>query len=259
MAKSKYADSMVELDHHVGAVVDKVRELGIADNTLIVWTTDNGAWQDVYPDCGYTPFRGTKGTDYEGGSRVPAIAWWPGTIEAGRRNSEIVGSLDFMATFAALAGLELPTEDRDGQPTMFDSFDQTALLTGAGASTRDHWFYMTETELIPGAVRLGKWKAIWNIRAGWKGAAEYTNVVPELFDLWQDPAERYDIFMTNWAEKTWQAPQMGALALSLLPTYKQYPNRTLQSAGISGAMFDVEDAQVQQQVQKMMHALTAHS
>ena len=111
MAKSKYLDSLVELDHNVGVVVDKVRELGIAENTLIFWTTDNGAWQDVYPDCGYTPFRGTKGTDYEGGSRVPAIAWWPGTIEPGRRNSEIAGSLDFMATFASLAGLELPTED----------------------------------------------------------------------------------------------------------------------------------------------------
>ena len=170
MAKSKYLDSLVELDHHVGVVVDKVRELGIEQDTLIVWTTDNGAWQDVYPDCGYTPFRGTKGTDYEGGSRVPAIAWWPGTIEPGRRNSEIVGSLDFMATFASLAGLELPTEDREGQPTIFDSCDQTALLKGDGPSTRDHWFYMTETELIPGAVRLGKWKAIWNIRQGWKGA-----------------------------------------------------------------------------------------
>ena len=69
---------------------------------------------------------------------------------------------------------------------------------------------MTETELIPGAVRLGKWKAIWNIREGWKGAAEYTNIVPELFDLWNDPGERYDRFMNGWAEKTWQAPQMGA-------------------------------------------------
>ncbi|MGZ6693320.1 MAG: arylsulfatase, partial [Solirubrobacteraceae bacterium] len=87
MAKSKYLDALVELDHNVGLVVDKVRELGIAENTLIFWTTDNGAWQDVYPDCGYTPFRGEKGTDYEGGSRVPAIAWWPGTIEPGRRNS----------------------------------------------------------------------------------------------------------------------------------------------------------------------------
>jgi arylsulfatase A-like enzyme len=75
----------------------------------------NGAWQDVYPDCGYTPFRGTKGTDFEAGSRVPAIAWWPGTIEPGRRNSEIVGCLDFMATFASLAGVTLPAEDR-GRP-----------------------------------------------------------------------------------------------------------------------------------------------
>ena len=75
LGKSKYLDSLVELDHRVGQVVDKVRELGIAENTLIIWTTDNGAWQDVYPDCGYTPYRRTKGTDYEGGSRVPAIAW----------------------------------------------------------------------------------------------------------------------------------------------------------------------------------------
>ena len=132
MGKSKYLDSLVELDHWVGLVLDKVRDLGIAENTLIIWTTDNGAWQDVYPDCGYTPFKGTKGTDYEGGSRVPAIAWWPGTIEAGRRNSEIIGSLDFMGTFASLAGLELPTEDREGQPTIFDTFDQTALLDGSG-------------------------------------------------------------------------------------------------------------------------------
>lgn len=66
MGKSKYLDSLVELDHHVGVVIDKVRELGIEQDTLVIWTTDNGAWQDVYPDCGYTPFRGTKGTDYEG-------------------------------------------------------------------------------------------------------------------------------------------------------------------------------------------------
>jgi arylsulfatase len=258
MDKSKYADSLVELDHRVGTVLDKIRELGIEQDTLVIWTTDNGAWQDVYPDCGYTPFKGTKGTDYEGGSRVPALAWWPGTIAPGRRNSEIVGSLDFMATFASLAGLKLPEVDRDGEPTMFDSFDQTALLEGTGPSARDHWFYMTETELIPGAVRIGKWKAIWNIRTGWKGAAEYTNVAPELFDLWADPGESHDRFMTGWSEKTWQAPQMGAKALSLLPTYKQFPNRPVQTAGISGAVFDIEDAQVQEQVQKMMHALASN-
>ena len=149
MAKSKYLDALVELDHNVGLVVDKVRELGIAENTLIFWTTDNGAWQDVYPDCGYTPFKGTKGTDYEAGSRVPAIAWWPGTIEPGRRNSEIAGSLDFMATFASLAGLQLPKEDREGKPTIFDSCDQTALLKGTGPSTRDTWYYLIEAKMLP--------------------------------------------------------------------------------------------------------------
>ena len=115
MAKSKYLDSLVELDYHVGVVMDKVRELGIGEDTLVIWTTDNGAWQDVYPDCGYTPFRGTKGTDFEAGSRVPAIAWWPGTIEPGRRNSDIVGSLDFMATFASLAGVDTAGR-RQGRP-----------------------------------------------------------------------------------------------------------------------------------------------
>ncbi|NJI60434.1 arylsulfatase [Microbacterium oxydans] len=257
MGKSKFLDSLVELDHRVGTVIDKVRELGIAEDTLVVWTTDNGAWQDVYPDCGYTPYRGTKGTDYEGGSRVPAIAWWPGTIEAGRRNSEIVGSLDLMATFASLADVELPTEDREGEPTIFDSFDQSGLLKGENGSTRDHWLYMTETEMIPGAVRVGKWKAIWNVRDQWRGPSSYTAIVPELFDLWQDPQERYDIFMTSFAEKTWQAPQMAARLLSVLPSYQKYPNRPLQSAGISYAMFDVEDAQVQQQIQKMLHGLTS--
>jgi arylsulfatase A-like enzyme len=80
--KSKYGDSLHELDARVGRIMDKVRELGIGDNTLVIFTTDNGAWQDVYPDAGYTPFRGTKGTVREGGVRVPAIAWWPGKIEA---------------------------------------------------------------------------------------------------------------------------------------------------------------------------------
>ena len=83
MSKSKYADSIVENDARIGHIMDKLRELGLDDgNTLVFWTTDNGAWQDVYPDAGYTPFRGTKGTDREGGNRVPAIAWMPKKIKA---------------------------------------------------------------------------------------------------------------------------------------------------------------------------------
>jgi arylsulfatase A-like enzyme len=82
ISKSKYADSMVETDTRIGRVMDKIRALGLDKNTYVFWTTDNGAWQDVYPDAGYTPFRGTKGTVREGGTRVPALAWGPG-IKAG--------------------------------------------------------------------------------------------------------------------------------------------------------------------------------
>src|SRR5271154_6012040 len=164
MLKSKYGDSLVELDDRVGHIMDKVRELGIANNTLIIFTTDNGAWQDVYPDAGYTPFRGTKGTVREGGARVPAIAWWPGKIKASSRNYDILGSLDFMATFANLAGVPLPDKDREGQPIIFDSEDMTPVLLGTGKSKRDTWFYFTENELTPGAVRSGRFKAVFNIR-----------------------------------------------------------------------------------------------
>ena len=114
LSKSKYADSVVELDSRIGRIMDKVRELGLDKNTMVFYTTDNGAWQDVYPDAGYTPFRGTKGTEREGGNRVPAIAWMPGKIKAGAKNHDILGGLDLMATFAAIAGVELPDKGPRG-------------------------------------------------------------------------------------------------------------------------------------------------
>ena len=126
MSKTKYADSVVELDTRIGRIMDKLRDLGLDKNTLVFYTTDNGAWQDVYPDAGYTPFRGTKGTVREGGNRVPAIAVWPGTIKPGMRNHDIVGGLDLMATFAALAGVKLPQKDREGKPIIFDSYRHDA-------------------------------------------------------------------------------------------------------------------------------------
>ena len=116
LSKTKYADSVVELDTRIGRIMDKLRALGLDKNTLVVYTTDNGAWQDVYPDAGYTPFRGTKGTVREGGNRVPAIAVWPGKIKAGAKNHDIVGGLDLMATFATVGGVKLPEKDREGQP-----------------------------------------------------------------------------------------------------------------------------------------------
>src|SRR3546814_7737141 len=100
LSKSKYADSIVELDTRIGRIMDKVRELGLDENNLVFYTTDNGAWQDVYPDAGYKPFRGTTGTVREGGNRVPAIAWMPGRIEDNSKNSDILGGIDLKVTVA---------------------------------------------------------------------------------------------------------------------------------------------------------------
>jgi arylsulfatase len=249
LSKSKYADSVVELDTRIGRIMDKLRELGLDKNTLVFYTTDNGAWQDVYPDAGYTPFRGTKGTVREGGNRVPAIAIWPDKIKPGVRNHDIVGGLDLMATFAAVAGVKLPENDREDQPIYFDSIDMTPVLLGKGKSQRKSWFYFTENELTPGAARVGNYKAVFNLRGddgqatgglavdtnlGWKGSEKYVATVPQVFDLWQDPQERYDIFMNNYTERTWTLVTINEEISTLMKTYVKYPPRKLQSEVYTG-------------------------
>lgn len=249
-SKSKYADSVVENDTRIGRIMDKIRALGLDNNTYVFWTTDNGAWQDVYPDAGYTPFRGTKGTVREGGNRVPSIAWGP-KIKAGSRNSDIAGGLDYMATFASLAGVKLPENDREGKPCIFDSYDLSPILFGSGKSARKSWFYFTENELSPGAVRAGNYKAVFNLRGddggstgglavdsnlGWKGPEKYVAIVPQVFDLWADPQERYDIFMNNYTERTWIMVTMGDQITGLMKTYLQYPPRKMQSEGYTGPL-----------------------
>jgi len=247
-SKSKYADSLVEADTRIGRVMDKIRALGLDKNTYVFWTTDNGAWQDVYPDAGYTPFRGTKGTVREGGNRVPAMAWGP-RIKANTKTYDVVGGLDFMATFASLAGAKLPDKDREGQPIIFDSYDMSPILFDTGKSVRESWFYFTEDELSPGAFRWHHWKFVFNLRGddgaatgglavdtnlGWKGAEKYVATAPQIFDLWADPQERYDIFMNNFTESTWIAPVMEEELKKLMKTYVDYPPRKLQGLGYTG-------------------------
>jgi arylsulfatase A-like enzyme len=249
ISKSKFADSFVEMDTRIGNILAKLDELGMRDDTIVFWTTDNGAWQDVYPDAGYTPFRGTKGTVREGGNRVAAIVRWPGQVEPDSKSAAIVGGLDLMATFASVAGVELPSEDREGQPIMFDSYDMTPVWTGTGEPEREAWFYFTENELTPGAARVGAYKAVFNLRGddgaetgglavdtnlGWKGPDQYVATVPQIFDLLQDPQERYDIFMNNFTEHTWYLPVINNEIRDLMKTYIEYPPRPLQGEGYSG-------------------------
>jgi len=249
LSKSKYADSVVELDARIGRIMDKLRALGLDKNTLVFYTTDNGAWQDVYPDAGYTPLRGTKGTVREGGNRVPAIAWMPGKIKANTKNHDILGGLDLMSTFASVAGISLPKKDREGKPIIFDSYDMSPVLFGKGKSERKSWFYFTENELTPGAARVGNYKAVFNLRGdngqstgglavdsnlGWKGPDKYVATVPQIFDLWQDPQERYDIFMNNYTERTWTLVTINEEVKNLMKTYVKYPPRKLQSEVYTG-------------------------
>jgi arylsulfatase A-like enzyme len=249
ISKSKYADSVVELDSRVGDLLKKLDDLGLADNTVVFYTVDNGAWQDVYPDAGYTPFRGTKGTVREGGNRVPTMVRWPGKVKPGSKSDDVLGGLDLMATFASIAGVELPKEDRDGKPIIFDSYDMTPVWTGTGKSDRKAWFYFTEDELSPGAVRVGQFKYVFNLRGddgadtgglavdtnlGWKGPSKYVATIPQVFDLLADPQERYDIFMTNFTESTWAVVPANESVAKLMKTYVDYPPRKLQSETYTG-------------------------
>ena len=185
----------------------------------------------------------------EGGNRVPAIAWMPGKIAAGAKNHEIIGGLDFMATFASLAGVKLPENDREGKPIVFDSYDMSPVLFAKGKSARTTWFYFTENELSPGAIRLNNYKFVFNLRGddgaqtgglavdtnlGWKGAEKYVATAPQIFDLWADPQERYDIFMNNFTERTWLGVIIGQEINKLMATYVKYPPRKTQSLTYTG-------------------------
>jgi len=249
LSKTKYADSIVELDTRVGNLLKKLDELGLSESTVVFFTTDNGAWQDVYPDAGYTPLRGTKGTIREGGNRVPAFVRWPGKVAPHSKSDDILGGLDLMATFAAMAGTELPKNDREDKPIIFDSFDMSPVWLGTGDSERKNWFYFTENELSPGAIRVGNYKYVFNLRGddgattgglavdtnlGWKGSDKYVATVPQVFDLWQDPQERYDIFMTNFTESTWAVVPANEAVQKLMKTYVDYPPRPLQSETYTG-------------------------
>jgi len=139
--------------------------------------------------------------------------------------------------------------DRAGAAIVFDSYDMSPVLLGTGKSARKAWFYFTENELSPGAARVGNYKAVFNLRGdngqptgglavdtnlGWKGSEKYVAIVPQVFDLWQDPQERYDIFMNNYTERTWTLVTISQAIKDLMKTCVQYPPRKLQSMGYEG-------------------------
>ena len=187
---------MAQLDDSVGALVKHLEDIGEADNTIIVFTTDNGAEVFTWPDGGMTPFKATKGTAYEGGFRVPAIIKWPGQIKPGSVENGIFSGLDWLPTFAAAAGNPDIVEQllkgvKLGDRTYknhLDGYNQMDLLTGKGPSNRQEIFYFAGAQL--GALRIGDMKFQFIQQPyGWPGE-KVTTDMPTIVNLRQDPFER---------------------------------------------------------------------
>lgn len=194
-----YLDSLMELDDNSGQILQAIRDLGIAQNTLVVWTTDNGAWIDAWPDAGYTPFRGMKGTPFEGGFRVPAIAWWPGHVKPGSVNMDMFSHMDWWPTFGRLAGLERPSrvwKDNNGGPIVFDGVDLSDSLLGKGPGNREEFVYFNGLEF--GGIRVKNYKMVFTAKDTWLGPTRPLKL-PALYNLWWDPGEQYDIVFNGAA------------------------------------------------------------
>lgn len=181
-----YGDVIEEMDWSTGKVLDALRAAGIDQNTLVLFTSDNGPWLPFHEHAGSPgPLREGKGTTWEGGVRTPAIFWWPGTVRPGVV-TDIGSALDLLATSAALAGAPLPTD------RITDSIDLSPALKGTGPSPRHGLFYYWDSELR--AVRKGKYKTHFITSGSYgEGGSRSTHNPPLLFDLAADPAERYNV------------------------------------------------------------------
>jgi arylsulfatase A-like enzyme len=225
---------MKQLDDIVGSVMQKLKDDGLADNTILVFTTDNGTENFTWPDGGQTPFAGGKGTVLEGGFRSPCIARWPGKIKPGTIENGIFSSQDWFPTFVAAAGnpniaAELLTGKQLGATTYkvhLDGYDQTALLTGAGPSARHEIFYFAEGTL--GAVRLNDYKYRFiDQPGGWLGGTVKVDW-PIIVNLRLDPFERTglsgSLAFYNWfVDQFWRFVLVQEVVGKGAETFVQFP------------------------------------
>jgi len=246
---------MAQLDDIVGAVMKKVNDLGIDNNTIIGFTTDNGAENFTWPDGGQTPFAGGKGTVLEGGFRVPMILRWPGKVPAGKVENQVVSGLDWFPTLVAAAGNpniveELKKGKQIGDRTYkvhLDGHDQTDLFTGKGPSKRHEIFYFAETTL--GAVRINDFKYRFIDQPnGWLGGTVKVDW-PILVNLRLDPYERAglsgSINYYNWfAYEFWRFIFVKDEVAKFAQTFLDFPPMQ------KGASFNLEA--LKQELEKKM-------
>jgi len=236
-----YPDGMVEHDGHVGQLLDKLDELGIAENTIVMYSTDNGAETMSWPDGGTIPFRGEKNTNWEGGYRVPMVMRWPGVIDPGTVSNELGAHEDMLPTFMAAVG-EADIKDKllKGHRAIgrrynvhLDGYNMLPYLAGDEAeSPREDFLYWTDDGDIA-ALRYNNWKIVFmEQRAHGLDVWQEPFVplrFPKLFNLRTDPFERAD--HEGMGYQRWRAERMFALApaqafvAKWLSSFEKYPPR----------------------------------
>jgi arylsulfatase len=233
---------MIDHDKNVGEVLDKIDSLGIADNTIVVYGTDNGPHMNTWPDGAMTPFRGEKNMNWEGAFRVPTFVRWPGKIKAGSISNEIMSNLDWAPTLVAAAG-EPEVKEKllkgykaDGKKFKIhlDGYNFLPYLTGKEKKgPREEFFYFSDGGKMLG-VRYDNWKIVFSeqdVTGTFKVWANpfTTWRVPYIYNLRTDPYERATVTSNSynnwWIEHTWMLVPVQQVTGKFIATFKEYPPR----------------------------------
>ena len=235
-----YPDGMVEHDGQVGQVLDKLKELGLEDTTIVMYSTDNGAEVFTWPDGGQTPFRGEKNTNWEGGFRVPTAIRWPGTIKPGTVLNDVFAHEDMLPTFLAAAGVPDVKEQllkgmKVGNKTFkvhLDGYNISDALAGKSSSPRHEFFYFNDDGSLV-ALRYDQWKLVFAEQRAhgmevWQDPF-VTLRIPKLFNIRSDPFETADHEGMDY--NRWRLEHVFLLVPAqqyvgqFLATFKEYPPR----------------------------------
>ncbi|SEN62958.1 arylsulfatase [Flavobacterium sp. CF108] len=241
---SEYIDGMIEHDLTVGELLKALDDLGIADNTLVVYSTDNGPHMNTWPDGGMTSFRSEKNTNWEGAFRVPCMVRWPGVIKPGQVTTEMMSHNDWFPTLVSIAGepdiinkmLNGYKANGNTYKVHLDGYDQSAFLEGkTPKSTRDRFFYSDDDGLLVG-MRLGDYKYVFAEQRmqGTMGlwAEPFVKLrLQKIFNLYQDPYERADFTSNTYWD--WIVNHIGSVygmnveVMKFAETFKKHPPRSI--------------------------------
>jgi arylsulfatase A-like enzyme len=249
-----YADGMMELDDGVGALLKKLDDLGIADNTIVIFSTDNGAEKFTWPDGGTVPFRGEKGTTWEGGFRVPMMVRWPGTVKPGTVINDIFSQEDWMPTLLAAVGepdvkkklLKGYSANGKNFKAHLDGYDQTELLSGKGPGKRNEIFYFDAGGNL-NALRYKDWKIHFTIMEGAINEAyRKTPSWPLIVNLRMDPFEVSPdsaLYIRNfYADQMWMFVPAQTFVAKFLETFKEFPPAAGSSLSVDNVLNEMKAA-----------------